>query len=48
MAGDEVGGNNVMEGDANNSRDVYIIIIHQALIRTHIYICTYTLVSVGW
>ena len=47
MAGDEVGGNNVKEGDANNSSNTCVYIIHQALIRTH-YIWTYILVSVGY
>ena len=47
MADDEVGGNNVKEGDANNSSNTCVYIIHQALIRTH-YIWTYILVSVGY
>ena len=29
MAGDDVGGNNVMEGDANNSNDMCIILYIQ-------------------
>ena len=44
MAGDEVSGNNVVEGDANNRSDVYTSCTNNVGKNTH----RHTLVSVGY